>query len=685
MSIPFPTIDEDTSHTFTAFPSIEEPRRPLRNKNRPTAFYGSPNPRAPPQPFSKSAAKRESVMALGSIQHLQHLYAKNGLASKARPSNVRDASDLVLALGPSAADEGMLEPPPRVQLPPSPDPPILDAPNWNKPQSPSVAPQTDPELLKPAVERDIQLIRKLWALDASEDQTVDILQLLKSTTSAIRSVQQYAMALPLDDVSPSTSSQAAIGHRRLPTLRSISYNISTASRQFRAPNPRKTRASLGSPNQGELLDPLTLVRNSALEVLAALQEIEERCRVDSSTTNDHSDSNFFLSINDQSQLETLETAEYHQNADSFTQIPTIEQPPAEPSVSNNPTGNTIGATSIATHYTGSGKPVPVWQDYETPDINTLTNAEEAGDRPSRERWEERLLSSNGYIYRSDINIKADFEKERKITAKYIALVEKMFLDTSQTVSTKAKPRHSSPTSLLSPSSASESHLDDALTDMSINNSNENDDDSHLPEWAQKTLYQNDPLGRLYALFMSYLPSSLKILLPSPSEDPSGFMDRISDGQMLCIVFNNILRRSRRPWGFIPPQDIHDIVGLEKEELEANDDNNKSKSKTSWTFRRTDNLRIWAAALKLRYLISLSPSILPTLPHILTNKPPSIENGEQDGQSPIIASLLGHQKSSFNAKAVAQRLDGWEQSLGYAAGRYLEAVVHEYRLQEGLNN
>lgn len=84
MSIPFPTIDEDSSQTFTAFPSIEEPRRPLRNKNRPTAFYGSPNPRAPPQPFSKSAAKRESVMALGSIQHLQHLYAKNGLASRAR-------------------------------------------------------------------------------------------------------------------------------------------------------------------------------------------------------------------------------------------------------------------------------------------------------------------------------------------------------------------------------------------------------------------------------------------------------------------------------------------------------------------------------------------------------------------------------------------------------------------------
>ena len=31
------------------------------------------------RPFAKSAAKRESVHALGSIQHLQHLYAKQGL------------------------------------------------------------------------------------------------------------------------------------------------------------------------------------------------------------------------------------------------------------------------------------------------------------------------------------------------------------------------------------------------------------------------------------------------------------------------------------------------------------------------------------------------------------------------------------------------------------------------------
>ena len=33
-------------------------------------------------PFSKSAAKRDSVMALGSIEHLQYYFAKTGLTSK---------------------------------------------------------------------------------------------------------------------------------------------------------------------------------------------------------------------------------------------------------------------------------------------------------------------------------------------------------------------------------------------------------------------------------------------------------------------------------------------------------------------------------------------------------------------------------------------------------------------------
>ena len=436
-----------------------------------------------------------------------------------RPSNVRDTSELVLALGPSAADEGKLEPPSLVQLPPSPDPPVLETKDKIKENTPSVAPQTDPELLRPSVERDLNLVKQLWDFDNTDhsNYSVDVLQILKSTTSIIRSVQQYVMALPLDDVAASTSSsnQSHIGHRRLPTLRSISYNISTASRQFRPPKPRKTRASLGSTNEGELPDPLVLIRNSALEVLSALQDIEERCRLESgspsSPINDNNINadNFFFSINDQSQLETLETAEYHSHSNSVVPIPTIEEPTSEdsslPSVNTNLTGNTIGTTSIATHYTGSGKPVAVWHDYELPDINTLTNAEEANERPARERWENRLLTSNGYLYKSDLSVKTDFEKERKVVSNYLSLVDKILQGPSNNQSSsKPRPRHSSPTHYSSTSSDTDKHIDDSFSELCISETSGNDnvdDESSLPEWAQKHTFENDPISEFLVIII----------------------------------------------------------------------------------------------------------------------------------------------------------------------------------------
>jgi hypothetical protein len=55
----------------------------LKKSRRQPAIY--PNTlRATPKPFSRSAAKRESVMALGSIEHLQHYFTKTGLQAKQR-------------------------------------------------------------------------------------------------------------------------------------------------------------------------------------------------------------------------------------------------------------------------------------------------------------------------------------------------------------------------------------------------------------------------------------------------------------------------------------------------------------------------------------------------------------------------------------------------------------------------
>ena len=55
---------------------------PWTKQRRQVAFYPNLNSSNKPQkPFSRSAAKRESVMTLGSIEHLQHYFTKTGLAA----------------------------------------------------------------------------------------------------------------------------------------------------------------------------------------------------------------------------------------------------------------------------------------------------------------------------------------------------------------------------------------------------------------------------------------------------------------------------------------------------------------------------------------------------------------------------------------------------------------------------
>jgi len=59
------------------------PCAPSRKSRPQTAVYPNANAANKEQkPFSRSAAKRDSVMALGSIEHLQHYFTKTGLIVK---------------------------------------------------------------------------------------------------------------------------------------------------------------------------------------------------------------------------------------------------------------------------------------------------------------------------------------------------------------------------------------------------------------------------------------------------------------------------------------------------------------------------------------------------------------------------------------------------------------------------
>jgi hypothetical protein len=57
----------------------------VKKSRRQTAFYPNMNSaNKPVKPFSRSAAKRQSVMTLGSIEHLQHYFTKTGIAAKSK-------------------------------------------------------------------------------------------------------------------------------------------------------------------------------------------------------------------------------------------------------------------------------------------------------------------------------------------------------------------------------------------------------------------------------------------------------------------------------------------------------------------------------------------------------------------------------------------------------------------------
>jgi hypothetical protein len=159
-------------------------------------------------------------------------------------------------------------------------------------------------------------------------------------------------------------------------------------------------------------------------------------------------------------------------------------------------------------------------------------------------------------------------------------------------------------------------------------------DEDLPEWAKRksdlfgddadlgsesaetptlaaavagSLRPRDTLSRAHALLVNLLPSALLHILPLPLDadeleaSPSGgvqsriprtpFLIALSNGQLLCVAYNAGVRKSRKQWGFVNPDSVHDVVGMEAASASAGGATNAS---TGWTFRRIDNLRLFIA-------------------------------------------------------------------------------------------
>lgn len=101
-----------------------------------------------------------------------------------------------------------------------------------------------------------------------------------------------------------------------------------------------------------------------------------------------------------------------------------------------------------------------------------------------------------------------------------------------------------------------------------------------------------------------IPAELLSNLQAPfGEDGSRerFLESLSDGQLLCLAHNEVLKESSRAWGFIPAEAIHDVIALKRDtNISAEPTDAANAPKVGLTFRRLENLKVWLASLKLRY-------------------------------------------------------------------------------------
>ncbi|GJJ14255.1 hypothetical protein Clacol_008519 [Clathrus columnatus] len=638
------------------------PASALRSGKRQAAFYPNTISKSP-KPFSRSAAKRESVMALGSIEHLQYYFTKTGVSARQNP--LKPTSNGVPALGPGVIRSSsplQEEDEEEFVLPPT---PLFPQPTSRIVSEPHVrTPEADPEHLKPGVIEDLEAVERAWDIrtgandssSATSTQHLDILSVLKISTRAIRSVRNYVVSLrdEFDFATP---------HVPHPEYRPSS---------FKPPTPTPRKASIPTPD-----DPVVRVRKAALEALSALRHMEERGRV------------------------PLSDEAYDIQSDSGSASTRSHTPGGTERVSSPFTTTSIEDDEDSTaSFSFSVVKVPnrnesilVWSD----DEDGYNKEDEKKDR-----WEERLVLAGGWLYKQDLTL-ADFERERTAIAHYLDGIdeilftgklqeqsyergwrrEKKLLEIQKIKDAKTR-RRSGENKTFSPPQRTSRRVVSAGVAESMSNLSlfeepeemlysvveEEDEegipDEELPDWAKRGKFSDDPIARLTSLLVTLLPPDLLHLLPLLNDTSrTTLLNSLSSGQVLCNAYNIAVRRSKKPWGYINNAAVHDMAALENEA--TNDpDTDPDKKKVGWTFRRTDNLRLWMAALKLRYMIPLGPTLTPNTSRSISPAPSGTT------QRPVNEFLI------FDPQIVSKREPGWEDMLEKAVMKWMWCVVAEKR-------
>lgn len=705
-----------------------------KKSRRQAAMFPTQEGQKPVKPFSRSAAKRESVMALGSIGHLQQYFTKTGMVNKNNPLfDKKKHHGLVPAIGAMPLSPTGDEEPPQLPTFASIEESIASyaRPEPHTVRSPHVKTvEAHPDTLLPGVINELGELVKAWAIDDPEEasQKIDVLPLLRTTTRTIQTVRNYMLSLPDDSMSPTVNKKMS---RRTPST--VAPGSSTDS----------TPASSS-------LEPLAKIRRCSLTVLGTLRDLEESARLPLSDDAYDAQSDGGLSRGAHSRG-TSPAPGHHEDTQAY---------------------GDLGITFSLVQVQGRYEQVPIWEDEDG-------DFDDEATKEKREIWHETLEVGNGWLYRQDITLN-DIPKERKIVQAYLDAVDDALFP-SETEGQEKKERgwevmrkelemRTSRFALLSLSGArsrskrrvssgelldrgagggtqAASHLDPAggkrristgmLTTLNTSRltaepeemdriredeedgdeTEQTDDeleDDELPDWAKRATFEDDELGRAYAFLHRFLPSTYHQFLVPPSAavqpgwttfdgEPSrmAFLSSLSSGQLLCLAYNVCVRKSKHPWGFVSKEGIHDIISLEK--AAASDGRPAAPNKTGWTFRRTDNLRLWIGAVKLRYMLpiqipsqlvnALPPSLL-QLPSVASSAsansrpvsrgPPTSPNGKTgflvgaqtipEGKS----QTKGSDAVLFDASAVAKKDEGWEQMLETVLLKWMWKAVGEKR-------
>lgn len=170
-----------------------------------------------------------------------------------------------------------------------------------------------------------------------------------------------------------------------------------------------------------------------------------------------------------------------------------------------------------------------------------------------------------------------------------------------------------------------------------------------------------------------------------------------------MAYNTCVRKSKKPWGYVSKDSIHDIIALEKAQAEV--EGGEGTGKKGWTFRRTDNLRLWAGyvfafllasvlthnrALKLRYMLPIqtpnqplnetSLNSLKLIGHLQSASSPGSTASPGIGTSPPKMRPVSTTEPviEFDARVVARKDEGWEDMLEQVLLRWVQNVVEEKR-------